>query len=80
MYSRPSPPIFLRGGAAVHRLVLVGRVEMRLINIVPFLDIYFEVPKVPTLTLSKLAELRASLPSKVFFIFGGEELLTFETM
>ena len=50
---------------------------MRLINIVPFLDIYFEVPKVPTLTLSKLAELRASLPSKVE---GDEELLTFETM
>ena len=54
---------------------------MRLINIVPFLDIYFEAPKVPTLTLSELAVLRASLPSKVFFlIFEGQELLTFETM
>ena len=34
------------------------RVEIRLINIVPFVNVYFEVPKVPTLTLSELAELR----------------------
>jgi len=58
------------------------RVEIRLINIVPFVNVYFDVPKVPTLTLSELAELRDRyLQRFVFFIiFGGQELLTFETM
>ena len=59
------------------------RVEIRLINIVPFVNVYFDVPKVPTLTLSELAELRDRyLQRFVFFlfIFGGQELLTFETI
>ena len=64
--------------------MLVGRVEIRLINIVPFfLNIYFEVPKVTTLDTFGVSRIKGSLPSKVCFfiyIFGGQELLTFETI
>ena len=58
--------------------------EIRLINIVPFLNIYFEVPKVTTLDTFGVSRMKGSLPSKVWFfvkyIFGGQELLTFETI
>ena len=64
--------------------MLVGRVEIRFINIVPFLNIYFEVPKITTLDTFGVSRVKGSLPAKVsvffIYIFGGEELLTFETI
>ena len=50
--------------------MLVGRVEIRLINIVPFfLNIYFEVPKVLTLDTFGVSGIKGSLPSKVYFFY-----------
>ena len=50
--------------------MLVGRVEIRLINIVPFfLNIYFEVPKVLTLDTFGVSGIKGSLPSKVYYFY-----------